>query len=95
MTQRDHWAEHSCVSANSQGKYKHGDNGKSWILYQLPDSKSKIIHEISDSIHSIRSASIGSTRLARRAGKKQAMSATNERVSRALTSAAGSNGATS
>src|SRR5581483_1512485 len=45
-------------------------------------------------IHSIRSASMGSTRLARRAGKKQAISATNESVTRALMRAAGSNGAT-
>jgi hypothetical protein len=38
---------------------------------------------------------MGSTRLARRAGKKQAISATNESVSKALMSAAGSNGTTS
>src|SRR5262249_62049191 len=69
--------ENGAVGTNAQRESDDNEKRKSHRFAQSAKCKAKVVHES----HSARSALTGSTRVARRAGNKQAMSATATNMS--------------
>src|SRR5262249_44982993 len=88
--------EHRGVGSDAECEAKQRKNGKSRTAPKHPEAEAKILEKRLHLVrHSDRNASIGSTRVARRAGKKQARSAAAASITLETRRANGSLGLTS
>src|ERR1700733_614357 len=78
--------------ADTQRQCQHGGKRKAWCAAKLPQSVTKVLHDLLDELHessslwvcgySMRSATIGSMEAARRAGTRAATAAASESTAR-------------
>ena len=84
-------AEDGGVRPDAESECNNSNCGERRILDHLPKSKTKIVHRI---CYSVRNATMGSTRVARRAGTQHATRATTSSENTAVATAPGSRVAT-